>query len=167
MAVTFVLGRAGSGKTARIIGRLADAVRADPLGPPIFWLLPKQATFQAERELTCLTGGFCRVRVVSFELLGRDIAADCGAVAVPEVTEIGRQMILGHLLRQNRDKLKFFGGVAQRPGTAAELDATLAEFERSGQTLAGLADLIDQLRHASPTDGPAPTLLAKLHDLQL
>src|SRR4051812_33910734 len=87
MAVTFVLGRAGSGKTARIVRRIVDAARAEPLGPPIFWLLPKQATFQAERELTCLTGGFCRVRVVSFEGLGREIAVDCGDVAVPEVTE--------------------------------------------------------------------------------
>ena len=66
MAVTFVIGRAGSGKSARIFGRVVEAARADPLGPPVFWLLPKQATFVAERELTCAVGAFSRVRVVSF-----------------------------------------------------------------------------------------------------
>ena len=47
-------------------------MRADPLGPPIYWVLPKQATFSAERELTTRSGldGFCRARVLSFELLG-------------------------------------------------------------------------------------------------
>src|SRR3954452_15461354 len=167
MALTFVIGRAGSGKTARVFGRIADAVRAESLGPPIIWLLPKQATFTAERELTCAVGAFSRVRVVSFELLGRMIEADCGGSAVPEVTGLGRQMVLGHLLRRHQGQLGFFASVARRPGLAAELDATFAEFERSRKTTADLADLLDQLKHADPSDAECPSLQAKLRDLAL
>src|SRR2546421_10775935 len=100
MPVTFVIGRAGSGKTARCFRALTEAMRQDPLGPPLFWLVPKQATFMAERDLTCGSGlgGFCRARVVSFESFGRLIAEECGGSSVPEVTPLGRQMILGHLL---------------------------------------------------------------------
>jgi ATP-dependent helicase/nuclease subunit B len=167
MAVTFVIGRAGSGKTARIFRRITNAARAEPLGPPIIWLLPKQATFMAERELTCAVGAFSRVRVLSFEGLGRMIEADCGGAAVPEVTDLGRQMVLGHLLRRHQGQLGFFASVARRPGLAAELDATFAEFERSGKTTAELADLLDQLKHADPADAEGPSLQAKLRDLLL
>src|SRR5688500_18583893 len=107
MAVTFVIGRAGSGKTGRMLRRIVEAARAEPLGTPIFWLQPKQATFTAERQLTCALGAFARVRVVSFDLLGRTIADECGGSAVPELTGIGRQMILGHLLRRHQTQLGF------------------------------------------------------------
>src|SRR5206468_2358170 len=90
MSVTFVISRAGSGKSRRCFERIVEALRADPLGPPIYWLLPKQATFMAERRLTCGSDlpGFCRARVASFEELGRDIFSACGGAAVPEVTQL-------------------------------------------------------------------------------
>ena len=73
MAVTFVIGRAGSGKTTRCFRRIVDAIRADPLGPAILWIVPKQATFMAERQLTCESGlgAFCRARVVHIRSLPR------------------------------------------------------------------------------------------------
>ena len=72
-------------------------MRAEPLGAPIWWILPRQATFMAQRELACASGlpGFCRARVVSFNVLGEEVLADCGGDAVPQVTASGRRMILG------------------------------------------------------------------------
>ena len=102
--------------------------------PPIYWLLPRQATFSAERELTCGSGlpGFCRAHVVSFEQFGREIFDDCGGSCIPQVTPLGRQMVVGHLLRQLHPRLRFFASVARQPGLAGELDATLDELQRSG-----------------------------------
>ena len=99
MAITFVIGRAGSGKTRRCIDAITKAVRADPLGPPLVWLLPKQATFAGERELACNTpiGGYLRCRVLSFEQLGHEILAECGGVTIPEITPIGpHRRLPGH-----------------------------------------------------------------------
>jgi ATP-dependent helicase/nuclease subunit B len=106
MSVRFVIGRAGSGKTGHVFRSMVDAMRADPLGPPIYLILPKQATFSAERELTCDSGlgGFCRAHVLSFDELSRSVLAECGGGAIPEVTAIGRQMLLGHLLRKNAER---------------------------------------------------------------
>src|SRR4051812_44930156 len=92
MAVTFVIGRAGSGKTHRAVGLMSAAARAEPLGPAIFWLVPKQATFSAERELTCTLGAFSRIQVVSFDQLAKLISQECGDAAVPEVTGLGRRL---------------------------------------------------------------------------
>src|SRR5215212_4578679 len=141
MPVTFVIGRAGSGKTARCFSRTIDRMRADPLGPPILWIVPKQATFMAERELTCASGlgAFCRTRVLSFDQLAVEVLAECGGSAVPQVTSLGRQMILGHLLRRLQPRLGFFKSVARQAGLAMELDSTFAEPERSGKSSADLS----------------------------
>ncbi|HZL38461.1 MAG TPA: PD-(D/E)XK nuclease family protein [Tepidisphaeraceae bacterium] len=169
MSVTFVIGRAGSGKTFRCFTAIVEAMRADPLGPPILWLLPKQATFTAQRRLTCDSGleGFCRARVVNFEQLGELISSKCGGAAVPEVTPLGRQMILGHLLRKHSTQLTFFGSVARQVGLAGELDRTFAELERAGKGAEDIAALLDSLQHGSAPDTEGDSLAAKLRDLHL
>ncbi len=130
MAVRFVIGRAGSGKTAHFLRQTIDACRRDPLGEPIIWLVPRQATFLIERELCCgELGGFFRVQVVSLELLCRQVLAEVGP-NTPEVSPLGRQMILFRLLRQHQDQLRFFQSVAGKPGLAAELSGTLDELNR-------------------------------------
>src|SRR5947207_16011398 len=110
MAVRLVIGRAGSGKTRRCFDGVVEALRADPLGPPIYWIVPKQATFMAERELTCASGlgGFCRAHVVSFESLGDQVLADCGGGGIPAFSPLGRQMTLGHLQPPPEAPHKFF-----------------------------------------------------------
>ncbi len=156
MPVRFILGRAGSGKTRHCFERIAAMLRAEPMGDPIFLLLPKQATFEAEREFTCRLGGFSRLRVVAFEQLGRDILADCGDVGIPQVTAVGRRLIVGHLLRTHEKDLKFYQASARRPGLAAELDATFGELERTGLNGDDLENLQVQ-----------PSLEEKLHDVRL
>ena len=167
--VRFVVGRAGSGKTRHCFRSIVDALRAQPLGPPVYWILPKQATFSAERELTVNSGlnGFCRVRVVSFEELGDEVLAECGGCAIPLVTPLGRQMLLGHLLRRHEPELQFFRGVARQPGLAARLDATFGEFERSGQEPESLDAVIDDLAHAATGDAQSALLRDKLTDLRV
>ena len=136
MAVQFVVGRSGSGKTHRTIQAITASLRAQPLGPNIFWILPRQATFSAERELTCNSGisGFFRARVFSFEQLGHEIIRSQGGESIPMITALGRKMIIGHLLRTHASKLKYFGAVALQPGLADKLDATFSDFEASGKT---------------------------------
>jgi ATP-dependent helicase/nuclease subunit B len=171
MAVQFVIGRAGTGKTFRCFRQIIDALRADPLGPAIYWLVPRQTTFVAERELTCASGlsGFCRARVVSFEQFGTEILAECGGSAIPEVTRLGSRMILGHLLRTHESRLRFFSGVARRPGLAAKLEAAFAEFDRSGKNADELNAVFQEIAQdpAPPPDVDADYLRAKLHDLHL
>jgi ATP-dependent helicase/nuclease subunit B len=165
MPVHFLIGRAGSGKSRVCFERIVEMMRADPLGPPIYLIVPKQETFSAERELTCGSGleGFCRTRVVSFELLGEQVLAECGGTAIPEVTELGRQMMLGHLLRKHEKELKYYGSSARRIGLAAALEGTFSELERSGRGAVELGNVLSDLKH----EADDPSLLAKLWDLRL
>src|SRR5437773_12294130 len=168
MSARFVIGRAGSGKTRHCFEQIVKALRAEPLGRPIWWLLPKQATFMAERELTCASGlaGFCRARVASFDVLGEQVLEECGGGAVPQVTAAGRRMILGHLLRRHEAELKFFKSSARQAGLAAELDATFDELERCGKNLESLDALLLELS-VDAHDPATEALRDKFADLRL
>lgn len=167
MSIRFVIGRAGSGKSKRCFDGIVESMRGDPLGPAIFWVLPRQLTFSAERELTCASGlpGFCRAYVISFDELAREVLQECGGAAIPQVTELGRQMILGHLLRKHADDLRYFRSVARQPGLAAKLDAGFSELQRCGQSSEALAALLTELESTAPSGQQDQSLLAKLHDL--
>ena len=168
MAVSFVIGRAGSGKTHRCFSSIVDALRKQPVGPPIFWLLPRQATFSAERDLACKggLGGFLRARVLSFDQLGHEIMRECGGAGIPEITPVGRQIVLGYLLRRNASALKFFKNSSRQPGLAAKLDNTFREFERCGKNAADLDVLLNGMGTLSDaSDGGG--LIDKIHDLHL
>src|SRR5579872_7244303 len=162
MAVRFIIGPAGSGKTQYCFDRIIESIREDPLGPAIYWIVPRQATFIAERQIASSSGlnGYFRARILDFEDLGAEILSECGGTALPEITDRGRRMILGHILRQVQNDLQFFRSVAHQPGVASELDSTFAELERAGQEVAGMEQ---QLQNASGT----PALQAKIHDLAL
>jgi ATP-dependent helicase/nuclease subunit B len=161
MGVRFIIGRAGSGKTSRCFRAITDQLRGNPLGDPIYLIVPKQETFTAERTLTCASNlpGFCRAHVVSFELLGEEILAECGGAAIPQVTELGRQMVIGHLLRKHEKQLTHYASTARQTGLAAELDGVFSEIERCGKTVSDLADAAQKIE--------SPSLAAKLADLHL
>jgi ATP-dependent helicase/nuclease subunit B len=168
MGVRFVFGRAGTGKTHSCVSEIVRRLQDQPVGGPIYWLLPRQATFEAERLITCWPGlqGYCRLRVLSFEQLGKDVLCECGGAAIPEITSLGRHMILGHLLRCHRDELRFFHRVAGQPGLAARFDLTLSELECCGKTPEDVQALLGQLSEA-PADVDWRPLADKLHDVHL
>lgn len=57
MTVRFILAPAGAGKTECCIRELAAEIGRDPLGPPLLFLLPEQATFVHERQLAAACPG--------------------------------------------------------------------------------------------------------------
>jgi ATP-dependent helicase/nuclease subunit B len=135
MAVRIVAGLAGSGKSARCFARIVSAMRAAPLGPPIYWVVPRQATFSAERWLTCGSGlsAFSRCRVVSFEQLANEVIAHAGGGQRAVIGKSGRRMILAHLLRERAEELKLFRSSARTPGLAGEILGFFDEVSRQGQ----------------------------------
>ena len=160
--VRFVLGRAGSGKTTRLHEVALSLLREDPLGPPIFLVVPKQATFERERffAVACDLPAVSRLRVTSFDGLCDLILAECGGTGVGDVTAAGRRLLLGHVLRGTADSLGFFRRAARHAGTIGEIDRTLAEIARAGHAP---SDLVGD----DADDGESAALSAKLRDLAL
>jgi ATP-dependent helicase/nuclease subunit B len=160
VAVRFVLGRAGSGKTHRCREAIRAHLRADPVnGPDLVLFIPEQAAVQAERALLGV-GDLCgasRYHTLSFRRLQHIIMQQAGLADREAVGQIGRQMIVQYLLLQNRPRLHVLQKVADRPGTAAKVAAGLVEFMEQGLLASHLlqtADRIADSRPRSPEPGP-------------
>lgn len=163
MPVQFVVGRAGTGKTYRTLERITALCKAQPLGRPIWLIVPRQATFEYERALVARIGAFTRVRVVGMEALGQAVLEEVGGLAMPEISAAGRQMVIGRLLWRHHNELHYFASSARRPGLAAAVDSLFDDFERSGQPL----DVMDEVIGDVGRQTGAPSLHGKLADLQL
>jgi ATP-dependent helicase/nuclease subunit B len=172
MQARFLLGPAGSGKTFRCLGEIRAALCEQPGGPPaaleqgesgpLILLVPKQATFQLERQL--LAGpeisGYTRLQILSFERLARFALEQLGVAPPPLLAEEGRVMVLRSLLMRHESELKLFGRSARRPGFAREISALLAELNQHQFTPA-------RLRALARRENLRRELRAKLADLAL
>ena len=161
----FILGRAGSGKTHAILQEIAAQLAADPLGPPIFVLVPDQATLLYEQQIAAAspTRGYLRVCVITFRQLVELLLREGGGAAIPEVTPLGRRILIGRLLRRLGPELTFYRSTARQPGLPSRLDEAFAEFEHSG----GSTDDLETLAAVIETDQPRSALPAKLRDIRL
>ena len=108
MAVRFILGRSGSGKTSYCIKAVVDALLEPGRTNPLILLVPEQASFQAERAIFAdkRITGYSRLHVLSFDrlqflLFGKNTAR-------PELSRIGRVMAIHKILRENSDNLESF-----------------------------------------------------------
>lgn len=166
MAVRIVVGRAGVGKSLRCFERIVAEIRRHPLGPPIYWVVPKQSTFATERWLTCRSGlkAFSRCRVVSFDALATEVLSEAGGGKRPAISPKGRLLVLGHLLRSGAPELTHFKASARTPGLASELMSQLDELSRHGQT-DRLEDVISALGSDEHTGDASRLLRDKLSDL--
>ena len=104
----FLLGPAGTGKTFQCLAEIRQALLAEPDGPPLLLLAPKQATFQLERQLLAdpAMPGYTRLQILSFERLADFVLEQLRRPAPPLLSEEGRTMVLRALLARRRKELQ-------------------------------------------------------------
>ncbi|MHC4416984.1 MAG: PD-(D/E)XK nuclease family protein [Planctomycetota bacterium] len=144
MAVQFILGRSGAGKTSYCIESVVESLQSGG-GEPLILLVPEQATYQAERAILSdkRVGGYSRLCVLSFERLEFLL---CGRRRVrPEVGRLGRQMIIGRVVREKKDELGVFGSCSGRSGLGVELAEVVAEFGKYGKSWEDVEELAEEL----------------------
>ncbi len=161
MQARFLLGPAGTGKTYRCLHEIAAKLRANPDGPDLILVAPKQATFQLERQLLndFDLPGYTRLQILSFERLADYAITKLNGPALEVLSEEGRVMVLRALLRESR-KLKIFHAGATMSGFARQLSGELRELQRHQLTTA-------KLRELSANASLPEVLRRKLHDLGL
>jgi ATP-dependent helicase/nuclease subunit B len=119
MAIRFILGTSGSGKTRWCIDAIAAALREGGTEPLVF-LVPEQATFQAERAILSCAGvsGYSRLQVLSFNRLQFRL---CRGGVQSELTPLGRGMLVRQALSSCAGSLQVLGASAATAGMAAAL----------------------------------------------
>lgn len=164
MSLRFIIGRAGSGKTALCLDEVCRALREDPCGPPIIILVPEQATFQTEHALVSILDppGFMRAHVLSFKRLAGRVLQELGGGARRDIGELGKLMVLRSLVLQKSGELSIFAKGSEKYGFAGCLAATLSELAMYRVT----PEDLEARATALEEDGLGETPLAlKLRDL--
>jgi len=166
MAVQFILGRAGSGKTHWCLEAVRAELRLSQRGPALVLLVPEQATYQTERALatTAGLGGYCRAFVLSFRRLAYQVLLEVGGSALPPLEAAGKQMILRSILRRRAGDLRLFEQSAHQRGFVERLAATLVEMRSYGHGADRLRAQLAMLEQRGEGDS---LLAAKIHDLAL
>jgi ATP-dependent helicase/nuclease subunit B len=146
MAVQFILGRSGTGKTSYCIKAIVDALLEPDSNQPLILLVPEQATYQAERAILAdeRIAGYNRLNVLSFDrlqflLLGKNTAR-------PALSRIGQQMLIHRILRDNRDTLKLFGSSTSWPGLGRQIAQTVIELHQYAKTPHDIEELLGKLQ---------------------
>jgi len=144
MAVQFILGRSGTGKTCYCIRAIVD-VLAEQSEQQLILLVPEQATYQAERAILAdeRIAGYNKLHVLSFDrlqflLLGKN-------TAMPRLSRIGRQMIIHRILRENQSKLQLFGAETIWSGLSRQMAQTITELHQYAKTPDDIDRLLSEL----------------------
>ncbi len=173
MAVQFILGRSGTGKTGCCIEQIVNALLASPLqsrglngeidAQPLILLVPEQATYQAERAILNdkRIAGYNRLNVLSFDRLQFLLSGK--NTARPTLSRLGQQMIIHRILRDHKSKLKVFHLSATQPGLGRQMAGTIAELGQYAKT----PDDIDQLLNELQKDEHNNLAVLKFADIGL
>lgn len=164
MKLTFILGRAGYGKTWHCLDEIKARLAESPDGRPLIFIVPEQATYEIERALAvaCPAAGFVRAHVLGFRRLAHRVLNETGGAARPHISELGKRMVFSRLLMENKDNFKLLARAATEKSFAATVEGLVKEFKTYGigpDKLTALAnDQSCQESHA---------LAGKVHDLAL
>jgi len=148
MSATFILGRAGTGKTRHCLNALLAELERPAESRRLLLLVPEQASFQMERVLALRAPrhGYWRAEVLSFSRLARRVFEEVGRE--PDMLRpTARALALRCVAESDKEVLSVFGPAAGTPGFFAQLDrlieellaenVTPADVDRAGQ---GIAD---------------------------
>ena len=125
--LTFILGRASSGKSYKVCRMIADRVRR---GEAPVLIIPEQFSFESEKRILSLLGE-CdaqKVKVLSFSRLCDEIENIAGGGAGEPLSDPDKIIIMNTAMRSVKKELKYFGKYSLSPGFTDMMLNTVNEF---------------------------------------
>ncbi len=119
-----LLGRAGAGKTAAILERVAAAEKGRHL-----IIVPEQSSHEMERRLCAVAGNRAclHAEVLSFTRLASRVLANAGGLAAPALDPGGRVLLMCAARKAVSTALTVYARPSQKPAFLSGLLATLDE----------------------------------------
>lgn len=169
--VNLITGPAGSGKTFNCISEIRSQLEISQFGKPIIFILPRQATFQAEQAVfnqkETKIGGSMRLHIVSFKRLSNLLLDILETAPENILNKEARIMVFQALLQENPDNLLLYKNHREDILLANDLEKILTKlrvFSKKTQ-YSPLESLESFLKtHTSPTDVNS-RLFQKIHDI--
>ena len=153
MAMRFILGKPGSGKTAQCLQEIEENLNGTA---PLYYLVPEQFSLQSEKLLLSNRTAATKVQVLSFARLAYRLFATFGGSPGKLADDLGKQMLLRKVLFEVADKLTYYKSAIDKHGFVESLAHTITEMNQYRITS---SDLTLRARESSPA------LQAKLLDI--
>lgn len=161
MAVHFILGGSGRGKSYYLNHMISERAQQEPERQFIM-LVPEQFTMQTQREMVRISPnqGIMNIDVQSFVRLAYRIFGETGMGSLPVLDDMGKTMILRKVLSDCQDRLVYFGRNVHKRGYVAEIKSFLSELLQYGINDAKLQEMIEESQDH-------PVLQKKLQDMSV
>lgn len=160
MALTFIYGAAGAGKSTYVQDMLIRMSGENPTGN-YFLIVPDQFTMQTQADIVSRSKvrGILNIDVLSFSRFAYRIFEETGAPREMMLDDMGMSLVLRHVAGSVADKMPYIGRNLNKLGYINEVKSSILEFMQYGISVEDL----DKLR-----EGRANAMFAgKLHDLSI
>ena len=126
------IGRAGTGKSHRMISEIKAKMAASPLGDPIILIAPTQSTFQLEQAFINdpTLYGSLRTEVLHFERLSHRIFQEVGGLTETRLSKSALEMMIYDLLQQHQQELKRYRSQVKYYGLSEKLRDQIQDLKR-------------------------------------
>ena len=160
MALQFILGNSGSGKTHYIHSRIIkEAGKARD--KKFLILVPEQFTMQTQRELAAMHPGhsIINIDVLSFGRLAYRVFDELGSFCYQVLEETGKNLILRRVAEEKADELTVLKKNMTKMGYISEVKSLISELAQYNVTPMQISEAIEKL--------PEGSFSYKLKDIQI
>lgn len=128
MALQFVLGSAGSGKSGYVFRKTVKEAQKN-LKKNYYVVVPEQFTMQTQRELVRLQekNSIMNIDVVSFQRLAYRIFDELGKTNMAVLEETGKNLVLRKVAEERMDDLHVMQGNMKKMGYISEVKSLISE----------------------------------------
>ena len=141
--LTFILGRAATGKSYRITEQIADCVAE---GKKPILIVPEQFSFESEKRILERLGdnGAQNVSVLSFSRLCDEIERIEGGICGKTLTDADRLILMSRAVKQSASELKIWYKYARSVGFVRMICDVIGEFKINAITSKDVANIAEQ-----------------------
>lgn len=148
MALRFILGRGGAGKTSYILENIKNQVKSNEK-TPILIIVPEQYTFEIEKRVSEMFLGvekdkYLRTRVLSFNTLSKIIFSQVGGLADVNINSSGKAMITYKAVESVAEELKVYSKSITQPGFITSISDTISELKQYNLSYDKLNEISDR-----------------------
>lgn len=150
MALQFILGNSGSGKTSYIHEKIIKEAKDNPQKDYLV-IVPEQFTMQTQRELVRRheNHSIMNIDVLSFARLAYRIFDELGTPAYQVLEETGKNLILRRVAQEKIEELKVLRGNITKMGYIDEIKSLISELAQYNITPAEVGEMVERLPEGS------------------
>ena len=144
MALQFILGASGTGKTTYLYHEVTRLAAKNP-ETSYYFIVPEQFTLATQKALVQCNpaGGIFNIDVLSLARLAHKVFEELGKEQRKVLKDIGKSMVIKRVLSECRDNLSLFGANAGQTGFVEEAKSLISELYQYGIGEAELQEMME------------------------